>query len=65
MLSEDEGRCIDRQPTSARSIPQPDEDSPTLNVTRVAIDDEWSVITFQRELNTLDPDQDYDLSKVR
>ena len=65
MLSEDEGRCIDRQPTTGRSIPEADTENPELNVTSVNIDGEWTTIKFQRELGTLDADQDYDLSGVR
>lgn len=37
---------------------------PELTVTEVLIEDGWTMITFVRELDTVD-DEDYDLGQVR
>lgn len=64
MTSATEGECIDRSSVSTRSVPSPDLDYPALNVTKVSIEDDWTTITFLRDLTSLD-DEDYDLAQVR
>lgn len=58
------GECIDRKSVSTRTVPVPDSIDPDLNVTSVSIDDEWTSITFLRDLTSLDS-EDYDIAKVR
>ena len=63
VTSATEGECIDRSPVSTRSVPSPDLVGPAPNVTGVSIEDDWTTITFMRDLTSLD-DEDYDLAEV-
>ena len=64
MISATEGECTDSSQLTAREVPTPDLVDPELNVTRVSIEDDWTTITFLRDLSSLD-DEDYDLNEVR
>ena len=64
MISATEGECIDRSTVSTREVPSPDLVNAELNVTGVSVADDWTSITFLRDLSSLD-DEDYNLKEVR
>eukprot|EP00904_Undaria_pinnatifida_P011027 jgi/Undpi1/7054/HiC_scaffold_21.g09528.m1 len=57
-----EAECIDRSTTPTHTEPPPDELNPYLTVTNVDIAQDWTTVTFERDLASLD-DEDYDLGK--
>ena len=63
VFSADEAECIDRSYVTTRTVPPPDVVDPDLDVTSVAIEGEWTAVTFLRPKYPLD-DQDYDLNQV-
>ncbi|CAM9534507.1 unnamed protein product [Ascophyllum nodosum] len=62
VFSADEAECIDRSYVTTRTVPPPDVVDPDLDVTSVAIEGEWTAVTFLRPKYPLD-DQDYDLNQ--
>ncbi|CAM9216757.1 unnamed protein product [Sphacelaria rigidula] len=52
--------CIDRQPIKRRSVPPEDDVNPQLEVESVAIEGDWTSVTFLRYSSELDS-QDYDV----
>lgn len=62
--SGDEAECIDRQPSGARSVPQPDTTGVVdLGFESVTVEAGWTTVTFLKSTVPLD-EQDYDLATV-
>ncbi|CAM9152625.1 unnamed protein product [Ectocarpus sp. 12 AP-2014] len=62
LFSTDEAECIDRQPTSGRSLPPRDDEDAVLKGVIVEMNGEWTTVTFLKPTAALD-DQDYDLAQ--
>ncbi|CAM9298493.1 unnamed protein product [Ectocarpus sp. 4 AP-2014] len=63
LFSTDEAECIDRQPTSGRSLPPRDDEDAVLEVLSVEVEGEWTTVTSLKPTSALD-NQDYDLAQV-
>ena len=62
-MAEEAAQCIDRSTTPTHTEPPPDSTSSSLKIAGVHCAEDWTTVTFERDLESLD-DEDYDLKRV-
>eukprot|EP00904_Undaria_pinnatifida_P011028 jgi/Undpi1/7055/HiC_scaffold_21.g09529.m1 len=61
-VAEEAAQCIDRSTTPTHTEPPPDSTSSSLKIAGVHCAEDWTTVTFERDLESLD-DEDYDLKR--
>ncbi|CAM9989598.1 unnamed protein product, partial [Ascophyllum nodosum] len=61
VLNSTSADCTDRQSVASHTTPGEDTENPSLTVTSVTVDGDWTSVTFYRYSDELDDDEDYDI----